>query len=498
MISAQNHRQLLNGSKWLTLMFVILFAASSCDFFRKAQGNTTANRQDNKEEDNLDEITGKRVYDPETGTYVVVDELPKENMDTIYWRETSTSDYPSILSEGVESASGNLVQRIGLGENGSELFSSYIVSVFLPYATNSFNAEQGTISPVSTWAMHYYAGTKIALDELEEEGVKLNVSVFDSEGSPRQVSSILSREDDLQTANLIIGPYRGETVSLVASFVTRNNATFVSPYFVPNTDNQRNPNYIQVKPSIKSHCEALVNHARKYYDTDQIVVVSRNTPDELQAVSFLQNENRVISGGQDTTRFEEYIISVDEQSQSLDEVDVLPLVELRDTTVFIVPSWSNELFVYSFLRKLDLTRSQGNAEIIVYGMPQWTSFERIDFDYYDKLNVHVSSSSYLNPVSEEVQEFKRVFFERFGIIPNEEAYLGRDVMLYFGRMLKKHGTKFQYALPGDPGKYLHTYFEFDRVVIPTTTGEENLPTQKFENKFLNILKFEDFQFKPVE
>ena len=50
-------------------------------------------------------------------------------------------------------------------------------------------------------------------------------------------------------------------------------------------------------------------------------------------------------------------------------MDLLPFLELRDTSVFILPSWSNETFIYSFLRKLDVSRD-ASSYIVVYGMPQ--------------------------------------------------------------------------------------------------------------------------------
>ena len=184
-------------------------------------------------------------------------------------------------------------------------------------------------------------------------------------------------------------------------------------------------------------------------------------------------------------------------------MDLQPIMNETDTMVFIIPSWSSESFIYSFLRKVDLARipvDDNGSElpqkyIVIYGMPQWMTFERIDYDYYEQLNVHVSSNSFINPLSPEVQFFKRRYFDRFGSVPNEEAFLGYDIMLYFGRMINKHGTKFQYVLEQESLQTMHTLFDFERVVLPVSTGFENGEIQQFENKHINILKFEDFQFQ---
>ena len=496
MILVPNLRQPLNGSNVL-LFLAILLLTTGCNLFRPAKGNEIGKRPNDRQENtDLDEITGKRVYDPETGTYIVVEEVPRETMDTIVFKDASISDFPPIRSDNSPTAiGGGVIRRTGVGQYGTEYLTSYNVAFMLPFVTNRFDPTSGQIDNISDWALHFYGGAKIAFDKLSEEDVKLNVSVLDTEGSPRQVSTLL-RQETLQDAHLIIGPYRGDNVNMVASAIKRNNTIMVSPHFVPDNDNQSNPKYIQVKPSIKSHCEALVRHARKYFRPSQIVLVARNNPEEINALRYLQDENARLENDVYAEPFQEYIVNVDNQA-NLDDIDVLPFVSLGDSTAFIVPSWSSEKFVYSFLRKVDVTRAEENT-VVVYGMPQWTSFERIDFEYYDNLEVHVSSSNYLNPMSAEVQAFKKSFFDRFGLVPNEEAFLGHDVALYFGRMLAKHGTKFQYFLNQDPQDLLHTRFEFGEVKISNSVQDiANLPIQKFENKYLNILKFQDFQFQPV-
>ncbi len=129
-------------------------------------------------------------------------------------------------------------------------------------------------------------------------------------------------------------------------------------------------------------------------------------------------------------------------------------------------------------------------------MPQWKDYEKIDFDYYEKLNVHISSSVFVNPLDPDVRLFKQQYYDLYGSIPTEEAFVGYDVMLYFGRMLKQYGTKFQYALEGSEADALHTRFEFERVVRPgATTGIETSQIEQFENKYVNILKFENYQFQ---
>ncbi len=486
MISARNLLLPSSGNK--TIIFILLFALTfaSCDLFTKVQKGDTGSKDD---KDELDEIQGKRVYDPETGDYIIVTDVT-EKMDTVIWRTIPPSSYPPITSEGIlVDVGGN---PIDVGEHGTEFLSEYNVSLLLPFMSNRFSGEAEVFSNVTNWSLHFYGGIQLAFDILNQEGVRLNVSVLDSKGSTSEVRSLLSASSDLKAANLIIGPVKKECIQQVATFSQRNKIPFVSPYSAEKIRSTNNPFYVQVSPSLKTHCEAITHHVKKRYDIDQVVLVCRNKSAEIERLKFFQDANFLIEGTTDTSMFEEYIVQ--DETPDFKKMDVKPLIRKGKTTVFIVPSYSNETFVYSFLRQINLAK--GNNNVVVYGMPRWMQFEKIDYDYYEKLNVHISENVYLNPVSAEIGNFKRKFFDRFGMVPNQEAYIGYDVMLYFGRMLQKNGTMFQYKLDQEFGDYLHTRFHFERDVAPSSAGAENLNRiDQFENKYVNILKFGDYQFQ---
>jgi hypothetical protein len=132
-------------------------------------------------------------------------------------------------------------------------------------------------------------------------------------------------------------------------------------------------------------------------------------------------------------------------------------------------------------------------------MPQWMDYERIDFDYYEKLNVHVSSSVFIDELNPDIRAFKRRYYDRYGEIPLEEAFVGYDVSKYFGKMLKRFGTKFQLQLEQNPEQLLHTKFEFQPIITPTTTGGMEFPqVERWENKYVNILRFQNYRFNKAE
>lgn len=488
MISAQNRPLLLSGSKIIFLL-ILIGSFSACDLFKKLPTEEDEKFKDNE---TLDDLQGRKVYDPVTGTYVYVpDNVLTVKMDTIRWKETPVNPDQMITTEGAFVEVGDRIDVLGENEIGSKFLSAYNVSVILPFMSQRFDPNSVEVNRSSLMALNFYSGARMALDELDSEGIKLNVNVFDSEASEAVVSNLLRSNPEVQGSHMIIGPFKTENVRLVAESVKSTGQVFVSPYSASSSISMRNPNYVQISPTLKTHCESIIRHARTQFRPDQIVLVARDRRGERESLEYFQEENYRIMGARNPeSQLKEYIIANDED---FEQIDVLPLLELQDTTVFIIPSWQ-ETFVYSLLRKIELARGEF-SHVVVYGMPQWANFELIDFEYYEKLNVHISSNTYINPVQTDVKFFRSRFFDRFGAPPTDEAYIGYDIMLYMGRMIKKHGTKFQYALDRESARYLHTRFNINRVVTPTTTGAENLPIDQFENKYVNILQFQDYYFQ---
>jgi len=277
MTSVPNLRLQLNGNNQLWLILIV-FLVASCDLFKPVQ---TDSPRSTDQDDELDEVQGRRVYDPETGTYIVIENAPTEKMDTIRWRNVPV-DPEQIIRSSEESF---IVDEPGAGparELGSEIIapnvetkflSSYNVTMMLPFLSDRFSPASEKLPANSDWALHFYSGAKMALEDLESEDISMTVSVIDGrETSMSAVQQLLRTNEDLQKAQLIIGPYRSETARLVADFAKRNNSVVFSPYTTSTEITSNNPNYVQVNPSLRSHCEAITRHARQRFNPEQIVL----------------------------------------------------------------------------------------------------------------------------------------------------------------------------------------------------------------------------------
>ncbi len=471
-------------------MLLILVAAtslslSSCEWFKPARETP---KDKVYKDDDIDDIQGTRVFDPETGEWRTVREVYGP-VDTVNWAALPEGKNPPITNDSPWNNGGGT----GGGETPASPTGVYNVSLILPFLTQ--NARLNSINPNSTLALQFYAGAKLAYQKLIAEGVRLKISVMDSEGSTTKAGN-LTKGMDMLNADLIIGPYKRETVSLVAAFSKSKAIPLVVPFTAQMGVVENNPFYIQVNPSLKSHCEAITRHIRKRYQTDDVVLVALDNADERARLGYFHDANATIEGKREGSQFR--VMLVGDNSAAIANLKVKPYIHPGKTNVFVVPSWANESFVYSLLRQLMVEKSEGQ-DIVVYGMPMWRDYEQVDYEFYEQLKVHVSSSNYVNPRDPGVKQFRQSFFNTYGAVPTDEAFLGYDVMLYFGTMLKKYGKAFPPKLDAENYDLMQSKFRFEKVVLDPSRSSENLNYyDQIENKFVYILKFQDYNFQPSD
>ena len=447
----------------------------SCDPLKKAQTTNTRN-------DNLGEMTGKVRYNPKTGEYEVITD-GGETMDTIVWQEPKNPIPPIVIEEEV------IPEPEVFVDDGTSLnLDRYKVAVLLPFYTDQYAQIEGAYpSEKSEMAINYYGGIRMALEKLHQEEVKLDVAVIDTKGSIDEVKRIVERSE-LYNAHLILGPVKKKNIAPVFKFSKENKKVLVSPIYPGSGVRDDNPYFVQISPSLSSHCNAITKHALDNHPAENIVLVARNTNSEKNRLQYFQNAKASYGS---SGSFTEYIVT--EGMADFNMIDPLPYIKQGSKTVFILPSWSDPQFVFAFLRQVNLVR--GPNEIFVYGMPQWKNFDSIDYEYFERCNVHFSSAEIVDRETSEARTFINNYFNQFGTVPTDDAFMGYDLMLYSGRMLKKHGSKFQTMLDQEEAQLISTKYDFEAVIAPGGNAEDFSKLSKMENKHVNIVKFADFRYQ---
>ncbi|MEF9986599.1 MAG: LysM peptidoglycan-binding domain-containing protein [Bacteroidales bacterium] len=330
--------------------------------------------------------------------------------------------------------------------------------------------------------MDFYAGSLLAINKLKEQGISLELNVYDQ----KAYSSIknLTSTGVLNTSQLIIGPVRGRNIEEILPFSVQNNIPIISPMdqsaeqYIHN-----NPYLIHTPTSTNKQIENLVVQLK----LDYVNAVSNGGANVLlcyekgihDTASVRATKMYLNAAGIAYTTISYGIL---EGRAMLGKIN--SSINRGKHNLVIIPS-NSEAFVSDFVRNLNLclqspsSANSSNLEtqhsISLYGLPKWRNFETIEPDYFHKMNLHLALPYYIDYDNEEVKEFLFKFRALYKAEPSPYAYQGYDIAKYFVNMLNKYGKDFINVIETQNEKMLQSNYSFSRK--DNTSGFENNATR---------------------
>ncbi len=455
MTSVRNHQLRLNGSK-LVLLVVLVLSLSSCGLFNKARDNDRDK--------------------------VVTDQV-EENLDTLDLAEIPETEIVPITKNPVE-------------EEPEEDFSPYKKDLYRIAMLVPFNAKDSNYDPTDASDekfVNYYAGVKLALEELESKGYNFDVRIYDTERSTEVVDQRLS-DGSLNNADVIVGPYDRDGLTKTADFGKERKTAVVSPWLSSTKITDDNPFYIQLRPSLSSHYFKLIDHVNQNFRSEEIILIGRDIKADKNRFRYFQRTYSAINDFNNGNELREYLINDD--SLSYAEYAFGDLFSGGGKKAIILPNWNynDEDFIYSVLRRLNIER--GRSDVHVYGMPILFDSDKIDFDFYNNLNLRICLSEFVDWEDEKVKSFMRKFYDTYGALATSDAFEGYDMMNFIGSNLIKYGINFQLNLEQDRERYLQTAYDIQSVYEVSDEKFENI--KYLENKHLDLVQYVNDKFVKID
>ncbi len=366
---------------------------------------------------------------------------------------------------------------------------NYTVAIMMPFLTNQYTSF-GPIPDKSKRALEFYEGVKMALNDLQAQGVPMTIYVFDTQYSEHVVQSLLN-SGPLYEADMIIGPVSRKNCELVAAFGRANGKVVVSPYNYVSVVEQ-NPYYVQVSPSVQTQYIRVFEYVKQKFPSRNVLIMApagkRAVDQRIQEIQFA---NGTVNQGGALPVHTFSVMAVNQEPMQADR-----FLMAGQNNIVVIPS-RDPGFVAYCMRELNPYRR--SHRVTVVGMPQWEEpkFEKVDYNYYGNLNLVLGSESYIDKDNAQIRNFMSRYQSEYGTIPTENVFKGYDIMSYFGQMLKQHGIYFPSHLSKTPGRGMHTTFKFEPVYGAAPVGATEPVITRFENSYLNILEFDDFEFRDV-
>ena len=314
------------------------------------------------------------------------------------------------------------------------------IALVMPFNANGKYSESN---------MDFYSGVLMALRDLEKEGVKTTLNVFDLQaGTPSSY--------ELNRNEVILGPISTADLTKILE-VTNGQVPVISPLDQRAASlAETHEGFVQAPSSTASQYTELARWAKEdCARTDRIILVSEITSEgSTAAATGIRNALRT-SGAS----FEEASWTVG-QGRSLPAALTSRLTKGGVNRIIVASE--KEAFIGDMVRNLGILIGQG-YQIAMYAPSRVRTFETVDGSLYHQDDLHICSPYHADYDSEEVKAFVRAYRALYRTDPSQFAFQGYDLTRYFARMCAKYGNRWLRALDREPGSGIHTDFRFEKV-----------------------------------
>ena len=325
-------------------------------------------------------------------------------------------------------------------------------------ATGKGSADLALILPfnaagkTSETNMDFYSGVLMALRDLEKQGVKTTLNVFDLQAG-------IPSSFDLGKNDFILGPITTSDLTTILG-VTGGRVPTVSPLDQRAGDlADTHDGFIQAPSSAASQYNELAAWAaEECVRGDKIILVTEKSSNGSTAAAVGVREALLAAG----TTFEG-VSWTQGEGRSLPASLTARLTKSGVNRIIVASE--KEAFVSDLVRNLGILLGRG-YKIVLYAPSRVRTFESIDSSNYHQCFLHICSPYYADYDAENVKAFVRSYRALYRTEPSQFAFQGYDLTCYFVRLVAKYGNRWTRALRQVDGSGIHTDFHFE----PARTG----------------------------
>jgi len=299
---------------------------------------------------------------------------------------------------------------------------------------------------VSELNMDFYSGVLMAMKDLEAQGVKVNLQVYD-------LTAGIPPIDALTSSDFVLGPVASRDLEAILQRV-EGKVHVISPLDQKAAALAANyTSFIQAPTPADNQYDDLGLWVKQdTRENDKIVLITeKGATNTTAAVSI-----RSALARQDLT----YDIVNYAIVEGRGIPETLGDIMVKEGVNRVVVASESEAFTSDVVLNLGIMRGKG-FDVVMYAPSKVRTFDTIEGSAYHDLSLHISTSYYVDYSSPEVNRFVRAYRALFKTEPSQFAFQGYDTAMHFVTWVARYGNGWAFMLEHGRSKGLHTDFEFD-------------------------------------
>ncbi len=376
-----------------------------------------------------------------------------------------------------------------VGFSQSDTTKPVKVAVFIPlhvgevfkggqYSYDDNNSLPKYIMP----GLEFYNGVMLAIDSLEVEGIKAEISIYDTKKIGQSLDQLLE-STELKNVQMVIAAITNTTeLKSLSTFGQKMNVPIISATYPNIIGVSENPFFVLLNSSFQSHLQGIYRFMLKYYSTNNIIAITRKgtTEDYIKTFIIAQNKSATIpinlkwvnvndssfvfaniESNMDSTKENVVFVASPSENFGLKVVKELSSNELYNTTAIGMPTWDG-------VKSMD--KRECKNVTVVYSTPFLYSTQN------PGLNTHLNE----------------VYKEKYFCRPSDMVFKGYETIYHFTKLLVKHRANLINNLYDKDFALFHQ-FNLEPVRIKPT----NFKPDYIENKKLYFIKKQQGIIKSV-
>lgn len=384
--------------------------------------------------------------------------------------------------------------------------------------------------------VQFYEGFMMAVDALEKEGLRLDLTVIDVTDNTYTAEQALSKIQG-KDLDLIVGPFFGKSFDLVEEYAKEHDIVVVNPLSTRESVIVGNPNVVKAKPGDMGRILTISNLVKNYYYDSNVFLVSKEKAadtlflnqlehhlnlavnDEVRVsgnefLQFARNESERLEMGSrmvSTVDVEGQVYSTEDfQNGTSDEVvlsnpvkryaykDISKVIsQLSGVRNNVIVAYGDEnVFATQMLNSL--AKETDRYPITLICAPDWAKFEKLLVDNLLQMNAIYLDDGFVDYNSDAAKRFVSRFRQKYAVEPQHYAFEGYDMAMFFLSALMRYGDDMLDCLNCCDVPLLYSQYRFfnrNYLKDGQSNGRENQywSVYQYDNERIELKRLDPFK-----
>ena len=386
--------------------------------------------------------------------------------------------------------------------------------------------------------VQFYEGFMMAVDALEDEGLKLNLTVIDVTDNDYTAQQALSQIEG-KDLDLIVGPFFGRSFEVVEEYAKEHSIVVVNPLSTRESVIVNNPNVVKAKPGDVGQILTISSLVKNLYYNSNVFLVSKEKAADSLFLNQLEHHLNLAVNDEVRVSGDEFLRFARNESERLEMGSrIVPTVDVEGqvystedfqngTADEVVLSNSVKRYAYKDISKV-ISQLSGvrNNVIVAYGddnvfatqmlnslakessrypitlicAPDWAKFEKLLVDNLLQMNAIYLDDGFVDYNSDAAKHFVARFRQQYSVEPQNYAFEGYDMAMFFLSALMRYGDDMLGCLNCCDVPLLYSQFRFfnrNYLKEGRNNGRENQywSVYQYDNERIELKPIDPFKWK---